>query len=159
MNIFLQFIFGLLATIGFCILFHVPTKKIIGAGFVGAAGWATYMYSIQDGQSKLLACFFGACIVGLFADILSRVCKEAAIIYIIPGIIPLVPGAGMYYTTLYLINGDLSASAAKGTETLLMAGSISVGLLVVGSILRIRHVVSSKFQKRITKKNTMRGTE
>lgn len=154
MMILFQFIYAFLATIGFCILFHVPKKKIGWSSLVGAMGWVTYSYSVYDGQSKLLACFFGACIVGLLADILSRVCREAAIVYIIPGIIPLVPGAGMYYTTLYLINGDLSAAASKGTETLLMAGSISVGLLVVGSFLRISSSVSVKFLHLKTKKES-----
>lgn len=154
MMIVLQFIYAFLATIGFCILFHVPKKKIGWAGLVGAMGWATYMYLVYDGQSKLLACFCGSCIVGFLADVLSKASKEAAVVYIIPGIIPLVPGAGMYYTTLYIINGDLPAAASKGTETFLMAGSISVGLLVIGSLLRIGFTVSSKFQNVKMKKES-----
>jgi uncharacterized membrane protein YjjB (DUF3815 family) len=152
MTMLIQFIFALFSTVGFCILFHVPKKEIICASLVGAVGWLSYVYLSQGGENKLLACFFGACVVGILADILSRVRKEAATIYIIPGILPLVPGSGMYYTTLYLINGDIKASATTGTETLLMAGSISVALLVVGSILRIRYAISSKIQEVQNKK-------
>jgi len=57
----------------------------------------------------------------------------------------------MYYTTLYLINGDLQMAATTGTETLLMAGSISVGLLVVGSFFRVHYTIKDKFKRMIGK--------
>ena len=84
-----------------------------------------------------IACFFGACTVGLTSDIASRICKEAATIFVIPGVLPLVPGAGTYYTMLAVVEGNLDQAAAKGIETLAMAGAIALGLLVMGTIFQI----------------------
>lgn len=151
MTYFLQFVFGFVSTVGFAILFHVPKRNIIMSSLVGGIGWVVFAYCRNDYGSALLGCFLGACMVGLLADIFSRVYKETATVYIIPGIIPLVPGAGMYYTTLYLINGELERAATTGTETLLMAGSISVGLLVVGSFFRMHYTIKGKFKRIIRK--------
>ncbi|QHI72506.1 threonine/serine exporter family protein [Aminipila terrae] len=151
MTYFLQFIFGFVSTVGFAILFHVPKRNIFMSSLVGGVGWVVFAYCRNDYGGALLGCFLASCVVGLLAGIFSRVYKETATVYTIPGIIPLVPGAGMYYTTLYLINGELSKAATTGTQTLLMAGSISVGLLVVGSFFKMHYTLTGKF-KRIIKK-------
>lgn len=151
MTYILQFVFGFVSTAGFAILFHVPKRNILMSSLVGGIGWIIFYYCRNDYGNALLGCFLAACMVGFLADIFSRVYKETATVYIIPGIIPLVPGAGMYNTTLCLINGEIEKAATMGTETLLMAGSISVGLLVVGSFFRMHYTLKGKFKK-ITKK-------
>ncbi|MFV0517378.1 MAG: threonine/serine exporter family protein [Aminipila sp.] len=147
MTYIIQFVFGFISTVGFAILFHVPKRHIIASSFVGGVGWVIFIYCKNDYESALLGCFLAACMVGILADIFSKINKETATVYIIPGIIPLVPGAGMYYTTLYLINGEIEKAATTGTETLLMAGSISVGLLVVGAVFRMYYNLKEKLKK------------
>lgn len=148
MTYFVQFLFGIISTMGFAILFHVPKKDLFMSSIVGASGWVIFVYCKNEYGSALMGCFLAACMVGLLADILSKLFKETATVYIIPGIIPLVPGAGMYYTTLHLINGEIESAATTGTETLLMAGSISVGLLMVGSIFKMHYNILGKIKKR-----------
>lgn len=141
----LPFLFAFCSTIGFCILFHVPRKHIISASFVGACGWVTYTYFINSGSGSVLACFAGSFIVALLSDIFSRCFKDAATLFIIPGILPLVPGANMYYTMLAILEGDTQKTAAIGTETILMAGAIAVALLVVASIVKLFALIGAKF--------------
>lgn len=131
------FLFAFCSTVGFCILFHVPKKHIVSASFVGACGWVAYTYFITSGGSSVLACFGASCIVALLSDVFSRCFKEAATIFIIPGILPLVPGANMYYTMLAILRGNVEETASVGTETMLMAGAIAVALLVVASIIKL----------------------
>ena len=132
-----QFLFAFGSTVGFCILFHVPKKHIISASLVGACGWLTYSYFISTGTGNIPACFAGSCVVALLSDLFSRGFKDAATIFIIPGILPLVPGANMYYTMLAILDGNVQETAAVGTETMLMAGSIAVALLVVASVIKL----------------------
>ena len=132
-----SFIFAFLSTVGFCIIFHVPKKHIITASFVGACGWLTYTYCISSNSGSVLGCFAASCIVALLSDIFSRVFKDAATIFIIPGILPLVPGANMYYTMLAILDRDLDKTASIGTETFLMAGAIAVALLMVASVIKL----------------------
>lgn len=138
------FLFAFCSTVGFSILFHVPKKHIATAGFVGALGWLTYTYFTIAGNGNIMACFVGSLVVALVSELFSRIFKDAATIFIIPGILPLVPGAGMYYTMLAILESDVDKTAAVGTETLLMAGSIAVALLIVASILKLFALIARK---------------
>ncbi len=55
--------------------------------------------------------------VGTLGELFARYFKKPATVYIIPGIVPLVPGAGMYYTMLALVEKDFLLAANNGTET------------------------------------------
>lgn len=140
----LPFIFAFCSTVGFCIIFHVPKKHIIPAALVGACGWVTYSYCIASNSGSVLGCFAASCTVALLSDIFSRLFKDAATIFIIPGILPIVPGANMYYTMLAILERDLDKTASIGTETLLMAGAIAVALLMVMSIIRFIVLLSRR---------------
>jgi Uncharacterized conserved protein len=138
------FLYAFCSTIGFSLLFHVPKKHIASAGLVGALGWITYTYFISSGSSNVLACFAGSFVVALISDLFSRIFKDAATIFIIPGILPLVPGANMYYTMLAIIEGDVEKTASVATETILMAGAIAVALLVVASVIKLIALMGRK---------------
>ncbi len=139
---FTSFIFALFATLGFCILFHVPVRCIFPAAVVGGAGWFLYQLLMEYDLGKTISAFLAACLVALLADICSRLIKEAATVFVIPGILPLVPGSGIYYTMFHFIRGNMEKSAAWGTQTLMIAGAIALGLLVIASLIRI--IVNAK---------------
>ncbi len=130
-------IMGFAPTLGFCLLFHVPANHIVPAALIGGLGWAAYELWTSTGSNKVIGCFLAACLVGLLSDICARTLKETSTVFSIPGIMPLVPGAGMFYTMMELIKSDFSQAAAQGSETLFMAGAIALGLMVVGSVIRI----------------------
>lgn len=148
MTYVLHFVYGAIATAGFAVLFHIPKRNIFWASTVGGVGWLVYVYFRNQWSGALLGCFVASCLIGGLADVLSRIRKETSTAFIIPGIIPLVPGAGMYYTTLYLIQSRWEEAASKGTETMLMAGSISVGLMTMGAIFRMYGVMKAKIKNR-----------
>jgi len=145
-NLFVEFLFAFLGTLGFAFIFNVPLRHIPIASFVGGAGWVIYQIAAAGGCGVAIACFLGACTVGLTSDIASRICKEAATIFVIPGVLPLVPGAGTYYTMLAIVNGNLDQAADKGIETLAMAGAIALGLLVMGTIIQISRGIAKRIK-------------
>lgn len=142
---FWPFVFAFCSTVGFCIIFHVPKRHILPASFVGACGWLTYIFSVSSGSGSILGCFAASCTVALLSDLFSRAFKDAATIFIIPGILPIVPGANMYYTMLAILEGDLERTAVIGTETILMAGAIAVALLMISSVIRLLVLINRKF--------------
>lgn len=132
----LNVLWAVLGTVGFCIIFHVPLKCIPPAIVTSFISWALYETVLLNGLSAVLATFFGACAVALLSDIFARVIKEAATVFIIPGILPLVPGAGIYYTLFYFINGSTTLAVEEGTNTLLVAGAIALALISVSAAIR-----------------------
>lgn len=141
-----QFIYAGLATFGFTIIFRVPKKDILLCSLIGALGWTTYQIAFGYGFTPVMACFLGACTVALLSDICSKLLKDASTIFIIPGIMPLVPGAGMYKMMLELIHNDMSGFATEATQTLMTAGAIAVGLLVMGSLIKIVRMATKKIK-------------
>lgn len=147
-NLFLEFIFAFLGTFGFAIIFNVPLRHMPVASLVGGLSWVTYHVAVDLGTTVPIACFLGACMVGLTSDIASRIRKEAATIFVIPGVLPLVPGAGTYYTMLAIVEGNLDKAAATGVQTLAMAGSIALGLLVIGTVIQILRSATANIRKK-----------
>jgi uncharacterized membrane protein YjjB (DUF3815 family) len=139
-----QFIFALLATCGFCIIFRIPPRKIPICMIIGAVAWVFNQIAVFYGASEAIACFLASCTVGLLSDIASRVFKEASTIFTIPGILCLVPGAKIYDTMYALLNGQLEEAASVGTQTLLMAGAIATGLLIIGAVISVIRSIIAK---------------
>lgn len=136
MNLALQFLFAFLATGGFTLIFNIPRRHIFFASFAGACGWVSFQYIQDIGQPSVIACFIAAALVAALGEAFARLFKEASMIFIIPGILPLVPGAGMYRTMLSLLQENISQTAEIGTETLMLTGAIAVGILMVSSFVR-----------------------
>ena len=137
-----QFALAVFATLGFTIIFRVPVRDIPACIAIGGIGWITYLISIQYFLSPVFGCFIGACVVGLCSTFAAHLLKDATTIFIIPGILCLVPGAKIFYTMRELLSNDISAAAETGLSTLLMAGAIAMGLLVMGAIINtIRAIV------------------
>ncbi len=142
-TVLFHFIYMLFPTCGFCVLFKVPLKKFPACILIGSLSWACYQFFLYCGASSVPAAFAASCLVGLLSDIASRYLKEAATIFIIPGILCLVPGAGMYYTMLALLQHDMDGVVQNGVSTLMIAGAIAVGLLVVGSLIKMIRTFSA----------------
>ena len=136
MTLFLQFLAAFGATVGFTLIFNIPHRHIFFAGFSGACGWVLFKYLLLTGQSVVISCFIASCLIAALSELFSRIFKEASLIFIIPGILPLVPGAGMYQTMLALLQEDLQATARIGTETLLITGAIAVAIIMISSFVR-----------------------
>lgn len=142
MEVLKQLLLSFMSTIGFAILFSSPKRSIIHAGITGSVGWIFYYFTTNMFHSFVAGTFFGALTVGILGEFLARLNKKPATLYITPGIIPLVPGAGMYYTMLALIEKDFSMAGNKGVETLFIAAAISIGIIISSvfsrSIKRVR---------------------
>ena len=124
-----------MASLFFGLLFNIPPTVLVSAGLIGSVGWGVYL-SVR-GFSLVLGVFAAAIIIGLTSEILARFHKKPVTIFVIPGIVPLVPGAGAYYTMVAFMEGKFNLGMEKGAETLLSAGAIAAGIAFTGALFRI----------------------
>ena len=61
---------------------------------------------------------------------LSVALKMPSTVFIVTGIFPLVPGAGIYHTAYALVLRDMEAFTLRGMQTLALAGAIALGILI-----------------------------
>lgn len=104
-----------------------------------------YLIATTEYQAgPAVASVAAATVLAIVSAVLSIQLKAPSTMFLLPGIFPLVPGAGIYYAAYYMIQGDLFLAAAKGVETLLVAGGIALGLMIGAAFSNIaRRVIGT----------------
>ncbi len=125
-----------LATIAFSIIFHTPKKQWIFTGITGGAGWLCYLICIHFHSGVTAASFFAAVVLTLLSRCFSIHRKEPVTVFLICGIFPIVPGAGIYYTGYHFFMSQNTLALDKGLETIKIAIAIALGVGIVLSLPR-----------------------
>ena len=129
------------------ILYRIPRGVLVYGSFTGLAAWLVYDGLSGAGVGIVAASFCGSLSVGFLAEILARVLRKPATIFIIPGFIPLVPGGQAYLTMRYLVEGRQLDALAMGVQTILLAGAIAFGIFA--SVTTYRLAVTDRFKSGI----------
>ena len=126
-------IFGFfVGTVAFAVLFNVPKRFYLCCGLTGTAGWMIYL-TLTAGYdlSPALASFFGTLAVVLISRILTVRMKCPITIFLISGIIPLVPGAGIYWAAYYMVTDQLTEAADAGFAAVKAVAAIVLGIVCI----------------------------
>ena len=123
-----QFLLAGTGTLSFAILFACPRRSLPTCALVGAVGW--FVYELDTAAASLLAVIPLTILTRVFA-ILQ---KTPVTVFLLSGIFPLVPGAGIYYTAYYFIQGDNALALSNGISTFKVAVALAVGISLVLSI-------------------------
>jgi len=125
------------ACAGFVIVFNIHGRGKLLCALGGAVTWGVYCAAEALGCDSLLCCFLATCAAAVFSEAMARVRRYPAISYLVISLLPLIPGAGIYYTALYAIRGDMALAAQYGMNTLATAGVMAAGILVVSTTVRM----------------------
>lgn len=132
----LQCVAGTVGCIGFSILFNIHGPGGILCALGGFITWAAYCFILDLDGGIYTANFIASIFAGIYSETMARIRKFPAISYLVISIFPLIPGAGIYYTSRFLANSALDQAVDKGLETVGITGAIAVGILVVSTIVR-----------------------
>ena len=122
------------ASLGFALLFHVRREKLLLAGLGGMLAWGVYLLAGMASDQDVVRYFLASVVLTVYAEVLARVVKCPATVFLVTAAIPLVPGGGLYATMQLLLAGEDAASSARGRETLLLALAIALGMLFPTSL-------------------------
>lgn len=125
-----------MGTIGYAVLFNVPRRFYLCCGLTGTAGWLVYRAIVSRNASAAAASFLGTMVVVLISRILTVQMKCPITIFLVAGILPLVPGAGVYYTVYYLVTNQLAEASRRGMDAVKVAFAIVLGIVFAVSIPR-----------------------
>lgn len=145
----LNLIFSFLASMFFCVIFDAPRKLYLSCGLVGTCGWMVYILFFNGlNVHTIYSSFFGSLALGLLSHLMARQQKEPVIIFMVTGIIPLVPGGLAYDATKNLVLLHFGTAVNTMLEVTLIAGSIALGLLFADQISKL---IVSGFVKTLKK--------
>ena len=137
---------ALTGTLGFMIMYGIHPKRMPFVLFGVFLTTLTYV-CFKDSYSTLVCNMFASIIATMYSEIMARVIKAPTTVFLIPAVVPLVPGGSLYYTMLNLIRNDSEKIGYYGNQALLCALGISVGIIIcsivaqiiIGTIYKLRH--------------------
>ena len=122
-------------TIAFALLCGVPRKYFIGCGLIGSAGWLLYEALMTLAGATATEATFLATVLVIILSRLSAVRARCPVtVFLISGIFPLVPGAGIYWTSYYLVTGQMAQAVSSGFVAVKAAVAIVLGIVFVFEI-------------------------
>lgn len=117
-----------LATAGFGLMFRTQGKFLLPGAIIGGLGYVIYDWIMLVGGSATVASFAAAAFVGAASELIARLLKGPTIVFATMGVIPLVPGYGLYRTMESIVKADYTKATAVGFETIMIAGAIAIAL-------------------------------
>lgn len=126
-----------IAVYGFAVLMEVPKRYLAYAGGVGAVGWLVYLVCVDKRLEVVMANFVAALVIALISHAFARMFKAPVTIFLIPGVLPLVPGAGMYRFVYHVLDGNSQLSSFYLVQTLEIAGVIALAIFVMDTIFKL----------------------
>ena len=103
--------------------------QLVAQFFIAGAG--TLSFAVLFGLESFAASLLAVIPLTLLARIFAIVLKAPVTIFLLAGIFPLVPGAGIYYTAYYFIQGNNALALANGISTFKIAVALAIGIALV----------------------------
>lgn len=143
----IQIFMGGLGTLGFSLLFNVRGRKLLFGTLGGLLSWAAFLLLENWFPSEALRYFLSTAAITVYCEILARVEKTPTTTFLVPVVIPLIPGSALYYTMNYALNEQWRLFAAQAFYTLELALALAVGIIAVTTLVRLGTVIGRKVKK------------
>lgn len=127
-----------IAILSFAVLLEIPKRYLVPTAVVGAVGGFVYLLGVKMELGVVMSSFLSALCVALLSHVFARIYKAPVTLFLIAGILPTVPGGGMYQIVTHIINGSPSQSMLYLVQTLEIAGVIALAIFVVDSVFRVK---------------------
>ncbi len=148
MEYFIKILMSAIGTAAFSLLYRVKAKHIPHAAVGGALTCAIYLLADRFGVALFLSNLIAALASVLYSNVMARLLKTPAIIFITGCILPLVPGSALFYTMNCLILQDMNGFWMYAESALTCALGIAAGISVESTIITLFGKLSSLTKKK-----------
>ena len=130
------------AALGFAVLFNVPQRTLIVIWMLGAAGGLTKLLLMQASIGIVFSTLAGAAVIGTLSVSAAHNKHAPPLVFSIPSVIPMVPGAFAYRMMLGLIklagtavtdptyHQTLAETTSNGLKTMFILMSLAAGVAI-----------------------------
>lgn len=148
-----------IAAIGFAILFNVPRRTLFPIWCMGALGGLIKFTAMNYEIGVVFASFFAAVVVGVAAIQMAHLRDSPPLVFSIPSVIPMVPGAFAYKfmlgmialtsiekTDIYL--QTLIETVNNGAKMMFVLIALGTGVAIPMLLTRKESIKKSDFNKK-----------
>lgn len=133
MNVIAQSVAAAMGTIAFSLLFGVPRRFYPYCGLNGGVSWLVYS-GLADRLTVPTAALAATIVVILLSRTFAVRERCPVTIFLVSGIFPMVPGAGVYWTAYYIVTNELILAVRTGFLACKVAVAIVLGIVLVFEI-------------------------
>lgn len=122
----------------FCSLyFNTRYSHAVISGILGVMSYFLYLIIRERLGNEALGFFVGTVAVAFASEILAVLMKNPATVFLLSGLLPLVPGGGLFYMMRDAVQKRFTEAFNTGYQTVMSAAAIALGVAVVSSVFRI----------------------
>ena len=136
-RVWIELAMSIVTACSYALMFNTNKKHLLYIGICGLGTYAIYYLTMQVLDSIFWAAFISAAFTALYSEIVARIRKAPAIIFLLTGIVPTVPGGALYYTMRYMVLGNRSGAYDKLSVTVQTGIGIAGGIVAVSIIFGI----------------------
>lgn len=136
-NYIIQIIAATITSIGFGIMVHVRGASLVHSGIAGGLSWGVYLFCKNINIGIGMTYFLSTLAFALYSEIVALKIKVPVISILIPALVPLAPGSGVYNTLYSFLNRHYVEGLEYGINTFIMGGAMAVGIFIGGNIIKI----------------------
>ncbi len=119
---------------GYSILFNIRRDKLPYASAGGSLAWIIYILASQTTTNAFITNMLAAAFATLYSEIFARIKKAPTTVFLIPSIMPMIPGGGLFYTMSAVINNNSELFEKYFITTIETALGISIGIMFMSLI-------------------------
>lgn len=123
-------------SLGFSLLYGLRGKLLFPAAFGGLISWGTFsIFNMIFSPSQIiLSCFLATAVSAIYVHIIAYLSKAPTILFLLPAVIPLVPGSDLYNTFLCLYRNDRFNAKLHAANCLKFVFAVAAGMAVVWAL-------------------------
>lgn len=147
-NMIVQLITALFGSLGFAVLFQLRKGLLAAASIGGFLNWGAYLLMAHFVGEGFIACFVAAAVAVIYCEIAARVLKAPVTLFLVPSVVPSVPGSALFYTMSGIVRQDWAAAKDFGLKTAEFTLGIAAGICLAVVVFSIVNSVVHRLQKR-----------
>lgn len=143
----IQIATAIIGSIGFGFIYNVHGKNLIAIGVGGGIAWALHLLVFYLTSNETISYFIVSLFISIYSEILARVLKAPTTVFVTPSLIPLVPGASLYYTMRSMFGGNLLSFTESAVLTLKLSAALALGVIVSTAIMKVVYIIITKLRR------------
>ena len=134
MSIFITVIAGILGMLGFCLVLRLRLRRLPVMCLSTAICCALYLIMLNANISDFFASAASALLAAVMAECFAIWFKAPMTVFLIPTLLPLIPGASLYRTMAAVFYGNIEDTFIYAASTCRIVGGLVMGIIAVTAV-------------------------
>jgi uncharacterized membrane protein YjjB (DUF3815 family) len=135
MSFVISVLSAVVGTLGFCLFFRLRFNRLPVIAVLSAICYSTYLVMGNLGFSDFASITFASILTASFSEFFAVTFRAPVTVFLIPSILPLIPGSHLYYAIEAIFKNDISAGLSHTSAMCRAIGGLVFGIIIVSTTM------------------------